>query len=318
MPDKDKDKIGESTWDNPDESTTEMEIIKDVFGTDAAAPAAGDQVFSQDLFSAPAPTAPLIQSRPGIYTPEKSPPGKAVPPRQEPAKGPPAKTPLPPPAPGKKAPAPAPAEPVDEPEAEKKADAIKIVTDDDLRALFDQSSPGLSPADMGLAPEPVEPKSAKAAEKMPPAPKPAPPQKEKTPVPPAAAAPVDEVLPGAEIFSEDVEELDVESVGEAVVPAAQAPAPDVSDEDVIEQIETRAKVGEMTMAPAAKKGDALQKTALALSGLAPIGDDFMSVDELKKLFSNVSILTDWAQEAAERIERIELKLGELAKAKGNK
>jgi hypothetical protein len=312
MPDKDKDKIGETTLDNPEESTAEMEIIKDVFGGGDAAPAAGgDNVFSTDLFSesaapapppAPEPKAPPAapaKSAPAKTTGETTAPGKSAPGKSSPGKSAPAakeaaKAPIeaPPPAPEKEAPAP----------AEKKGQPIKVVTDDDLRALFDQSSPGLSPEEIGGAPKTAEPAPEESPEEA-----------------PAES----EVMSRPGIIAEEMEVLDLDAGPSAGPPPAPEPpsppsAPEASAEDVVEEIETRAKVGEMTVAPAAKKGDALQKTAQALSGLSPIGDDFMSIDELKKLFNNVSVLTQWAQEAQERMEKIERRLDELLKSKGNK
>jgi hypothetical protein len=259
-------------------------------------------VFSTDLFAQPAaapakaapiehPPAPSPPRSKTASTPGKT-PAAPQPKTQTPLPKSPVKAPVPPPPPSPK-PAPAPEE-VKAP----KAESIKIVTDDDLRALFDMSSPGFGPEE-----------------------EPAPPEEK-----PVATAPAGSDVKAEEpalAMSEEVEELYVEGKVESAGPAP-GPALDpesvqeISPEEIVDQIETRAQVGEMTVGPAAKKGEALQQTAQALSGLEPVGDDFMSVDELKKLFNNVNILIQWARENAERLERIERKISKLLPDKGGK
>lgn len=275
-----------------DDSTTEMDIIKQALGRDPSDSASGE-IFSEDLFGEPAKPEPLPPPPPPAPVKEsaKVPP----PPREEKAISSPRASdadreitsptlhlpmviPQPPAPPQPPPPPPTPA-PLAAP-----VNSIKIVTDDDLRGLFDMSSPGQSP--------------------VPPAP--APPA---APVPPAAPAPA-EIPEPAERVGETVEEIELpkaEPVAEPPAPAALAHEvlDDVSEDEIIDQLETRAQVGEMTAVAAGKKGQLLERTRELMSGLEPAGQDMMSVEELRKLFNNVNILVQLAQETAERVDQLE-------------
>jgi hypothetical protein len=243
---------------------------------------------------------------------EQTRPGKEAAPAPEAPAAPPAPA-SPKAAPAKPAPAaPAPKEPAPD---EKSSDGIKVVTDDDLREIFDASQPGIQPG--SKAPEPTPEAVIESAPKPAAAPEPSPPAEDSLiasrpgiPAPPPAPDPTSQFIAGAP-----------EPPPKKAQPATeQEEAGDLLREDeasdeMVDQIEDRAEVGEMTFVPTAKKGDALQKTAELMLALDPAGDDFMNTDELKKLFNNVNILIEWARETSERLERLEDKLEELFGAK---
>ncbi len=363
----DKDKFGEdSAWAppevGPDETSDEMDIIKSVFSADAEEESAGGGVFSQDLFggsdqSAPAGADESAQEIEPIMT-EPSPPEEA---ESEPCAATEASA----------SPEDEVEEPADEAPPEKQAaeagpaEGVKIVTDDDLRALFEASSPG--------APRPPESPLPEAAEEMedemegeaeesapspePPAePEPAEPEEVEEPEfsapamapvaadveelgfdmddsssgqldeppPPAEtrdemdemeeAVPEDEIT---EVYEEEeppppeetsIEETKAEEDDEQGPPADSPSVSDISPDEIVDNLESMAQVGEMTAVAAGKKGELLDKTKDLITRLAPAGDDFMSVAELKKLFENMNVIIEWAKEMNERLEAIEERL----------
>ncbi|MFO8058163.1 MAG: hypothetical protein R6V10_12775, partial [bacterium] len=105
---------------NEEGSDEEMEILKEVLETDKSS-APDDRIFSVDLFSEPGPE----QEQEPVYgdTPEAE--KQALPPEEEPEASRPESTPTPP-------------EPQEEAVSEPEADRdIKVVSDDDLRSLFE-------------------------------------------------------------------------------------------------------------------------------------------------------------------------------------
>ncbi len=98
---------------------------------------------------------------------------------------------------------------------------------------------------------------------------------------------------------------------------AKAPAEESKEltEDVLDNLEEEARVGDFAAVAAAKKGEMLKATEDKLSALEPAECDFMSVDELRKLFDNVNLLVQWVKETSERIAKLEKKVEELGKEK---
>jgi hypothetical protein len=266
-----------------------MDIIKQALGRDQADSASGE-IFSEDLFGEPAKPEPPSPPPEPVKEIAKVQP---LPGEEKAISKPAAPSPPPPPSPPLNLPMvvpqkvePAPPQPPTPAPAPKAAapSSIKIVTDDDLRGLFDMSSPGVSPVQAAPAP-PAEP------------------------VAPAAPAPA-EIPENTERVGETVEEIELpkeEPAAEPPAPAALAPEvlDDVSEDEIIDQLETRAQVGEMTAVAAGKKGLLLERTRELMSGLEPAGGDMMSVEELKKLIHNVNILVQLAQETAERVDQLE-------------
>jgi hypothetical protein len=76
-------------------------------------------------------------------------------------------------------------------------------------------------------------------------------------------------------------------------------------DDVVDNLENVAKVGDMTAVAAGKKGDLLDQTAGLIQDLEPTSGDFMSTQDLERLFSNVNVLIKWAKEMDKKM--IELK-----------
>jgi|GEM_PF-3683587 len=130
-------------------------------------------------------------------------------------------------------------------------------------------------------------------------------------VPEEASAPEFPAEPGPpETFGEEEE-----PEGPDEAPAPESAEPRELTEDVLENLEKEAQVGDFAAVAAAKKGDMLKTTEDRLSGLEPAECDFMSVDELKKLFENVNLLIQWVKETSERIAELEKKVDELAAKK---
>lgn len=318
MSDDRDDKFEEdAARDSSDESTSEMEIIKGALGGGGPEESTGEQVFLQDLFAPPASEEPASEEHPAEPVKAEEPETATEPEKAE------------------------------APESGGAADAIKIVTDDDLRQLFEMSSPGYSPGEQEAEPgedaAASEPKAEEPVPEPPSEPAPEPPRVAPEPED-AAAAKEQTVIPeepqaGSDSFgevpaeqqsisAEDVEEIGLEpeqpatapepsQQAEAEAPAEESPSlDDISPDEIVEQIETRAQVGEMTSVPTAKKGEALERTAEMLSDLEPAGGDMMSVDELKKLFHNVNILIEWAREAMERLDRLERMIEKMTGDRG--
>jgi hypothetical protein len=289
MPDDQDEKkkdglIGESSED----SSAEMDIIKDMFGADDSASNGGDHVFAQDLFGKPEKGKPKEPLHPEDAAPtpaeDQSPPDES--PQQiseqhaeEPG-----------------------------PETQESDSSIKIVTDDDLRQLFDQSSPGFKPDQA----EPEKPKQEQQSSEAAPAPE-SPPgteAKEEAPEAPPETAPAEPEAPDA-AQPEEVEKIGLEKTEDA---PEHSPLEDISPDEIVDQIETRAEVGEMTAVPTAKKGEALERSAELMAELEPSGKDFMSIAELEKLFHNVDVLIQWARQISEQMEIVEQRLEELIRA----
>lgn len=289
------DKIGGAKEPSSEDSSAEMDVIQSVFKADQPVETSGD-LFSTDLFG-------QLDAKEEKQTPP--PPATAA----------------------KAAPPPAPAE-QPAPDAGKgnegKESSIKVVTDDDLRQLFEASSPGSRP---GQAP----------AGEIPKAPPPPPSPGWEIAASPEAAeeislggkGPQEKTPSGLDAAAEDeVEELGITAPGEPP-PAAPpppkstvkkerpekkaAPPKQASAEEIVEQIESKAQVGDMTTVAAGMSGDLLKHTAELIQKLDPSGGDFMSVSELKKLFSNVNVLIQLAEESSERLSRLEKELEKLKK-----
>jgi hypothetical protein len=341
-----------------EDSSAEMQIISEVFGDQK--PAAGDQVFALDLFGAPNATAP-VSTAPA----PPSPPGetaaviKPVSPAgtddlwSEPGPAtaitiadaasvfgePEDDIPIPPP--------PAPKSP-------EAAESIKVVTDDDLRKLFDMSSPGFRPPappmeEAATTPEIPEPAAEPADEPAPPEgpasksswdedtlgdqtaevdlSRPIPePEPEPEPDPQTEPGPRDTL---AYFSNEGPPEPQSQPTDPDVAPPISSAPPevppvsnqrtdsdlDLSSDEIIDRLETAAVVGDMTAVAAGKKGSLLEQTESLMSKLEPTGDDFLSVDEMRKLFINVNTLADLVCESAKRIDELEKKLEQLEKNK---
>ena len=265
----------------PDETTAEMDVIKNLFSMDQPhLSTLGD--FSDDIFSDPTPTALHPQPAP-----------TAAPQVAEPS--PPDAVPY-------------------QPRAEED---IKVVTDDDLKNLFELNPP---PAPAGAAPLP---------ETMAPAPDPEP-----IPEPPAAPPePVARNVEAEEISLDDVAEIapvalavpgpapaptaaPVDAVDfrrEQVAEEAQPdnPLEDISPDEMVADLETRTQVGEMTAVAAGKKGELLHKTESLLQRLEPTGKDLLSVAELTRLYNNMNVLIEWARTMTERLDRLERAIEKL-------
>jgi hypothetical protein len=191
----------------------------------------------------------------------------------------------PPPAPplGARVPTPAPPKPAPAPVQPVK-EQIKVVTNQDFEQLLqDQNSPGI--------PAPAKPAPAKATPPLgarvpTPAPAPAPAK----PAPAKAAPPL-----GARPAS------------------AGSPAP--PKEETLDDMVLQAVAEDYHAVGAAKKGAALAEVAHELEGLEPMRDNFMSIEELKKLFRNTNNLIEAVQNLNRRLEQIEKALTALGALK---
>lgn len=336
---------------SPDETTAEMDVIKDLFGQQQPE-AATVEVFSQDLFSEPAP--------------------KPQPPAAKPA-----------PAPSPPA---GPASALGyQPKAE---DDIKVVTDQDLVDLFASSSIGTKPGPAAPPEPPAEPESTPAPAAQPepeettptpiakhveaeefsldhveeispiasepqpsaepvatePAPIAEPVAAEEISLEPAVPEPAVEPEPEAVSIAEPVDAVEFrreqveEELGEhhptpevdtgmksAIVseaveigevaaeePAHINPLEDISPDEIVADLENHCEVGEMTAVAAGKKGELLEKTAGLLKQLEPTGKDLLSVAELTKLYNNMNVLIEWARTMSERMDRLEAALAKLS------
>lgn len=282
-------------------SQEEMQILKQIL--DAEEPIVADeQLFAADLFAAPEEK----EKRPKQEEPAAS--------ASEPVPEPREQTPP-------------------EPAAESESQ-IKIVTDDDLKSLFEETArpaepeapaqpkppPELKPP--AQAKPPPEPEARERTEPRPPEeldePSPAAEEVEEIglePEPPEPAS--DEPPPVSEPEPAEVEEL------EPLIASGPEPTPtgmlsEISPDDIVEHLEERAVVGEMTTVAAAKKGELLEKTRQMVSRLEPSGTDYLNVAELKKLFNNVNILIELVTETSERLEALEDLVRELSTGGGKK
>ena len=103
--------------------------------------------------------------------------------------------------------------------------------------------------------------------------------------------------------SQDIEEIGLGDP-EGTAPAEEEP-PEESPDELVEELEEKAEVGDMTAVAAGKKGDLLEQTEHLVHQLEPSSEDFMSVDELKKLFNNVNLLIRLMRSLSERIDKME-------------
>ncbi len=78
-----------------------------------------------------------------------------------------------------------------------------------------------------------------------------------------------------------------------------------SVEKIIEDIEERAKAGEMKPVEAPRVGPALERIKNQIETLETMGGDFVSTGELKKLFRNVNIMISLIQEVMHQLEVME-------------
>jgi hypothetical protein len=274
--------IGESSED----STEEMDIIKNMFGADDSASSGGDQVFAQNLFGKPEKQEPKAPQRSEEAAP--APAEDQFPTDESPQEI------------SERAAERAGPESGAAPETREGDSSIKIVTDDDLRQLFDQSSPGFRPDQA----QPEEPKQEQQSPEAAPAPE----AEAEEEAPEAPPEPVSAV-PEAPAYGD-------EDAGAAQEDAPeQSPLEDISPDEIVDQIETRAEVGEMTAVPTAKKGEALDRCAELMAELEPSGKDFMNVAELEKLFHNVDVLIQWARQMSEQMEILEQRLEDLIRGR---
>jgi hypothetical protein len=100
----------------------------------------------------------------------------------------------------------------------------------------------------------------------------------------------------------------------APAPAKPAPAPAVEPES----LEFQAVAEDLVAVSAAKKGAALEQIAHELEDLEPMGDDFMSIEEMKKLFGNVNAMMEAIQRLCQRIDRLEEALAKAGLLKPEK
>ena len=82
-------------------------------------------------------------------------------------------------------------------------------------------------------------------------------------------------------------------------------------ERLIDELESEIEVGELKKVAAPREQGKLDETRRALAQLEKMGEDFMSTDELKKLFQNVNLMIDLLHQAVSRLERLEQKLKEM-------
>lgn len=79
-------------------------------------------------------------------------------------------------------------------------------------------------------------------------------------------------------------------------------------EEVIEKLEVKAEVGEISSVQAALEKEKLEWTQEQLKKLTKMGDDFMNTLELKKLFQNVNIMIELLKKLNARIDELEKRL----------
>lgn len=95
-------------------------------------------------------------------------------------------------------------------------------------------------------------------------------------------------------------------------PAKPLPAPEP------ESLEFQAVAEDLLAVGAAKKGAGLEEVAHELEGLEPMGDDFMSIQEMKKLFGNVNAIIEAIPRLCQRIDRLEEALSKAGLLKPGK
>ena len=192
-------------------------------------------------------------------------------------------------------PAPVPAQPVKE--------QIKVVTNEDFQALMqDTTSPGI-PAPVPAPPErpPASPPLGARVPSPAPSPRPAPPKP--APAAPPAPAPKRAAPP---------------KPAPVAAPAAKTPAVSPSRVEPLEDIVLQAVAEDYHAVGAAKKGAALEQVAHELEGLEPMGDDFMSIEEMKKLFGNVNAIMESIPRVCKRLDRLEEALAKAGLLKPEK
>ena len=87
---------------------------------------------------------------------------------------------------------------------------------------------------------------------------------------------------------------------------------DAVEEDLgLELEDIDIKAGELQSLAVAREEEKLDQTRKALAQLEKMGEDFMSTEELKKLFQNVNLIIDLLHQAVARLERLEQKLKEM-------
>lgn len=296
-----------------EDSSVEMDIIQQALKGEPEPSSAQEPVFDLDIFAAPpSPSAPHE-----VKTTVPSPPPPHTAPEPTPVPAPPTQN------------LPEKTEEERKPEENPPSfhvgstggeDSIKIVTDDDLKSLFEQSVPGIPPAEAssGLRSE-VRESPVVSEEEI-----------TWTVGPPGetAAQEGERIVSVPETVSRPAESGPVGDGGEEITspgtisPAADGlqeekkpPLEDISPEEIIDQLELRAEVGEMTAVAAGKKGQLLERTAVLISSLEPAGEDLMSVAELRKLFKNMDLLIQIIKETNERLSALERRLGELREEK---
>lgn len=102
--------------------------------------------------------------------------------------------------------------------------------------------------------------------------------------------------------------------GPAPAKPAPAPAPAVEPES----LEFQAVAEDLVAVGAAKKGAGLEQVAHELEDLEPMGNDFMSIEEMKKLFGNVNAIMEAIQRLCKRIDRLEEALAKAGLLKPEK
>ncbi len=280
-----------------EESSAEIDIIKQAFESDQETAPAKEDVFSVDLFGEGAQK----QEEPASGQVQQPEAGSEAAGAARTAGEPAASAQQP--GPVEQQPEPAAGEVHEEHEPpQEPQSSVRVVTDDDIRKLFDASSPGMPP------PGGSEGKAKEAAEEEGFATRPVAPPAE--PVEPAESAPEEpeQAQPTESTLEKGAEQPSQRS--EAEQPLDEE-LQEISPDEIVEQIETRAEVGDMTAVACGKKGELLQKTAELMDQLEPASEDVMNVAELKKLFRNVDVLSRWAKEITERLCEIEEMLAEL-------
>lgn len=156
----------------------------------------------------------------------------------------------------------------------------------------------------------------------PPEPKPEP---KPTPRPPQTASPQAPSAPSGikVVTDEDLKQLLTPSP--AVPPPAKpqpVPEPKTSPPRAPaaepESLDFQPVAEDFVAVGAAKTGPALEEVAQELEGLEPMGDDFMSIAEMKKLFQNVNQLIDTVQKFSRRLDEMEKALFDIGAIKANR
>ena len=95
-------------------------------------------------------------------------------------------------------------------------------------------------------------------------------------------------------------------------PAPEEPGRDsgLSEAQDVDELNINIETGELKTVAASREEEKLDQTEDSLTQLEKMGGDFMSVKEIKKLFSNMNIMIDMLTLAMVRLDKIERQLKE--------